>query len=68
MRHLIEKHRIRINNYYWSNEDNGRQYIKSLYKPRYIIENSMMFVTGISSNVYWFTSKDFDKELEDTEI
>jgi hypothetical protein len=68
MRYLIQKHRIRLNNYYWSNEDNARQHIKSLYKSRYIIEDSMMFITGISSNVYWFTSKDSDKELEDAEI
>lgn len=64
MRHLIQRHRIRIN----SNHNNAKEYIKSFYKSRYIIENSMMYITGISSNVYWFTSKDSDKELEDTEI
>lgn len=68
MRHLIQRHRIRINSYYWSNQHNARQYIKSLYKSRYIIENSMMYITGIASNIYWFTSKDCDKEIEDTEI
>lgn len=68
MRHLIQRHRIRINNHYWSNHNNAREYIKSLYKSRYIIENSMMYITGITSYLYWFISKDSDKDVEDTEI